>query len=423
MRHCLLFVVLSATHWCMGFSGSLASELSIVDVGAVGDGKTVNTKAIQSAIDKIAAEGGGTVAIPQGVFVSGAVFLKPKVNLHLEEGAVLRCSTDMKHFPEQRTRIEGHFEESFNPALINADGCDGLRITGTGALDGAGRPIWDEFWKRRKAAKDPKNFKNLSVPRARLCIVENSRDVIVDGITFKDSQFWNLHIYKCQEVVVKNARFVVPDDYQWVPSSDGVDIDSSQKITIKDCYFSVTDDCVAMKGTKGPFALEDESSPPVENIRVSGCVFQRGHSMATCGSEATLVRDVVVEDCKVEGAMPLLTLKLRPDTPQRYQDIVIRRIAISSDQATLFNIKKWTQYFDLKGQPEPESLVSDILMSDISGKIGSLGVISGNARTEFRNIVLEEVDVKAKKNSLELGDSVRDVVFREVQVNGKAVEP
>ena len=90
------------------------SEALITDFGAKADSTTVNTKAIQSAIDHLAASRGGTVIVPRGVFVSGALFFKPKVNLRLEAGAVLQCSTDLSNFPVQRTRIEGHFEEKFN---------------------------------------------------------------------------------------------------------------------------------------------------------------------------------------------------------------------------------------------------------------------------------------------------------------------
>ncbi len=115
--------------------------VAITDFGALTTAATVNTRAIQAAIDHVAARGGGTVTVPPGVFVSGALFLKPKVNLHLDKGAVLRCSTEVDaDFPRQRTRIEGHFEDSFTPALINAKTCDDLRISGEGTLDGAGRP-------------------------------------------------------------------------------------------------------------------------------------------------------------------------------------------------------------------------------------------------------------------------------------------
>ena len=85
---------------------------------------------------------------------------------------------------------------------------------GQGTLDGAGRPIWDQFWRERNAAADKSTFRNVGVPRARLALIERSRGVVVDGVTFKDSQFWNLHLYHCEGVAVHNARFEVPDDYK-----------------------------------------------------------------------------------------------------------------------------------------------------------------------------------------------------------------
>jgi polygalacturonase len=107
---------------------------SLSDFGAVSDGKTLNTEPIQSAIDHLASKGGGTLAIPHGVFRSGALFLKPGVHLHLDDGAVLKGSTDTRDYPARVTRIEGHFEE-WLPALINADHTDHLRIGGAGTLD------------------------------------------------------------------------------------------------------------------------------------------------------------------------------------------------------------------------------------------------------------------------------------------------
>ena len=162
-----------------------------------------------------------------------------------------------------------------------------MKITGEGTLDGSGRPVWDLFWKMRAAAPDPNTFKNVGLPRARLALIENSKDVTIEGVTFKDSQFWNLHLYRCRDVTVRRTRFEVPDDYKQAPSSDGIDLDSCQDVLIDGCDFSVTDDCIAAKGSKGPRAMEDADSPPVERIRVRNCLFRRGHQVLSCGSEAT----------------------------------------------------------------------------------------------------------------------------------------
>ncbi|MBD8548420.1 glycoside hydrolase family 28 protein [Sphingomonas sp. CFBP 8760] len=403
-------------------AGAADGTASIRAFGAVADGATVNTRAIQSGIDALAARGGGTLVVPRGVFVSGALFLKPGVHLHLDAGAVLRCTTDMVHFPPQRTRIEGHFEESFTPALINAAACDGLRITGAGTLDGAGRPVWDLFWKRRAAAPDPGNFPNIGLPRARLALIERSRGVTIDGVTFRDSQFWNLHLYRCRDVTVRRTRFEVPDDYQQAPSSDGIDIDSCQDVTIDGCYFSVTDDCIAAKGSKGPNALSDTDSPPVERIRVRNCHFRRGHQVFSCGSEATIIRDVVVERSTVSGAMVLARLKLRPDTPQRYENVTFRDITLDNAGGAIVAVEPWTQYRDPRAAAPP-SHVRGLSFVRIRGRFGAFGTIRPNpGQTTIDDIAFRDIDVRLTRPVL-VADGVQGLRFDRVRVNGTVQSP
>jgi polygalacturonase len=424
LRRAITLSMLTAPLWGRPSTALAAGlhNIAITDFGAVADGATVNTAAIQKTIEHVAAQGGGTVVVPAGVFVSGALFLKPKVNLHLERGAVLRCSTDLKHFPAGRTRIEGHFAPNFNPALINANGCDGLRISGAGTFDGVGRPIWDMFWKLRNAAPDPHNFKNIGIPRARLALIERSRGVTIEGITFKDSQFWNLHLYRCQLVTVRNARFVVPDEYQLAPSSDGIDLDSCQQVLVDGCYFSVTDDCIAAKGSKGPLAMEDKDSPPVVDIRVRNCEFRRGHHMLALGSEATLVRDVLIEDCRVTGKVDSLAVfKLRPDTPQHYENIHFRNITVDSSGGQIVTIQPWTQYFDLKGAPPPKSIVRNISLVGIRGRLKAFGTIKPNpGQTTISDILLKDFDVQLDQPKLDTAD-VTNLRMENVVVNGKVV--
>ncbi|MFT4177083.1 MAG: glycosyl hydrolase family 28 protein [Luteolibacter sp.] len=405
----------------LGFGSAFAASSKrflITDNGAIANGETLNTSAIQKTIDTAAQEGGGTVVVPQGTFISGALFLKPGVNLHLEKDAVLKCSNDLNNFPVQKTRIEGQFTQ-FNPALINADKCDNLTITGEGTLDGSGRPVWDLFWKLRGEAEDKSNFRNQSIPRARLALIENSQNVVIDGISFKDSQFWNLHLYRCKNVTVKNVSISVPDDYKQAPSTDGIDIDSCQDVTIQSCTFSVTDDCIAMKGSKGPHALQDKDSPPVERVTVSDCTFKRGHAAVTLGSEATIVRGLTVKNCRVTGHMTLMTFKLRPDTPQHYEDIHYSDITLDSSRGNLISIHPWKQYFDLKGEAPPQSVVRNISLTNITGKFGSLGTIQGNkGQTTISDITLKNIDVKLNSDSFRVR-GVDGLKIEDVKVNGK----
>lgn len=400
---------------------SAANRVSITEFGAVADGTTLNTAHIQSAIDELAKKGGGTLVIPQGVFLSGAIFLKPGVNVYFEEGAVLKGSTDICNYPKMRTRVEGQFVD-WIPALVNADKCDHLSITGTGTLDGSGEVFYTEFWNARR--QNPQ-VTNLAVERPRLVFIEDSRDVHVAGINFRNSGFWNLHLYRCTGVVVEDVHFDAPygERPKCGPSTDGMDVDSSQNVTVRGCVFAVNDDCVCLKGTKGPFALQDKLSPPTEHIRVIDCTFKAGQGVVTLGSEATMIRDVVVENCRVTGKMPLVRLKLRPDTAQHYEDIHYRNITLADNEDVfkdnIFDVAPWTQFFDLKGQPPPKSIVKNVTLSDIKGSFGSFGEIQGNnGQSEISDITLKNVDVQLKSDKFD-ATYVKNFKVENVTVNGK----
>ena len=392
-----------------------AIQAVITDFGARGDGTRLNTATIQAAIDHVASAGGGTVTIPSGSFLSGAVFLKPGVNLHIEKDAVLKGSTNTKDYPSTMTRIEGHFQP-WLPALVNAERCDHLRISGEGTLDGSGEPFWQEFRRRMMADR---RTKNLDVERPRLIFIRDSHDVQISGIHLKDSGFWNLHLYRCQDVAVDGLDIKAGPRS---PSTDGVDVDSSQDVTIRGCRFSVNDDCIALKGTKGPLALSDEDSPPVEHIRVSDCTVTHGASIVTCGSEATIVRDVVVEHCATAGltsrGFAVLRLKLRPDTPQTYEDIHVRDVTLDGTGSVLA-VAPWTQYFDLQGQPPPNSSVRNISIQRVRGLCTTLGSIRGNKGNTIENVTIEDVDVKTTGAEPELS-AVTNLVLKNITINGQA---
>ncbi len=398
------------------FANPAKKTYNIAEHGAVGNGTTLNTKAIQAVIDECAQKGGGIVLIPKGVFLSGAIFLKPGVNIQMDEGAVLKGSQNIEDYPKMMRRIEGH-SEPWRSALVNADKCDHLQITGKGTFDGNGEPFWKLFYSRRTA--DPKTT-NLSVERPQLTFIQNSRDVKVMGITFLNSGFWNLHLYNNKEVTVDHCKFIapggrVPDNH--APSSDGIDVDSSQDITITNCFFSVGDDDIALKGSKGPFAMDDKNSPPVERIHIYDCVFESGGGVMTCGSEATIVRNVDIKRCTARGTN-VLQLKLRPDTPQQYENISLDDITIEGN-ATVFKVAPWTQYFDLKGQAPPTSLVRNISISNVKGSGATMGKIAGNPGTTFGTMTLKNVDVQIKNSGSEAAN-LKGLTVENVKINGVA---
>jgi alpha-L-rhamnosidase len=396
-----------------------AARLSILDTGAVGDGKTLCTRAIQRAVDKLARSGGGTVIVPRGEFLTGAINLKPGVNLHLDRGAILQGSTNIKHYPRVPTRIEGH-TEPWCPAIVNASGIDGLLITGHGMIRGGGKFFWDKFWNSYNADN---STKNLDVYRPRNIFIEDCHDVLVSGIRLRDSGFWNLHLFRCKHVIVRDVDIRAPYPS---PSTDGIDVDSSQNVTITGCHISVNDDCVAIKGNKGPFAASQTDIPPVEHIRIINTTFGFGHGVLTLGSEACVVRDVVIEDCHVKHSATapetnvVVRLKLRPDTPQHYEDIHCRNIRVEG-RVELLAIKAWTQYYDLKGQPAPAQLVKNVTISNVTGAVADFGEIIGPPLSTVHDIAIQNVKVRYLDRGKKPRPALRakNLKLKNVSINGR----
>jgi alpha-L-rhamnosidase len=388
----------------------------ITDFGAVADGKTINTKAIQGAIDHAATSGGGTIVVPTGTYLSGAIFLKPGVGLYVEKNGVLKGSTDVADYPMTRTRIEGHFQQ-WLPALINAEGIDHLRIGGPGTLDGSGTPFYAAF---RTAIAANRSTTNLDVPRPRMVFVSNCSDARVEGLHFLNSGFWNLHVYHSHDVVIDGLDILAAAGS---PSTDGIDVDSSQWVTIHGCRIANNDDGIALKGSKGVNAADDKDSPPDEHIHVYDCIFVRGGSFLTCGSEATIVRDVEVDHCSSVGdanrGITMMRLKLRTDTPQLYEDIHFHDISLEG-AGTILGMAPWTQYQDLQGHAPPTHTVRNISISNVTGTFGTFGAVRPNPGDGITGLTLEDIDVKltAGARGQPSFTGVTGLVVKNVKING-----
>jgi len=410
-----LLVLLAASIPARGQAPAAAARSYVItDYGAVAGGKVLNSAAIQRAIDQAGAAGGGTVEIPRGTFLSGSIFLKRGVELTLDEGAVLLGSNRIEDYPKLLTRIEGHFE-AWPMALVNVQNLDRVRIGGKGRLDGNGIMFWAAFWQRRK--ENPE-CTNLEVERPRLLFIDRCQDVRISGIALQNSGFWNLHLYHCHDVVIDGLSITAPTSGSILgPSTDGIDIDSCQDVTVRHCRISVNDDNIALKGTKGPLADRNLESPPVENILIEDCEFGDGNGMVTCGSEATLVRHVMVRRCRITGRTNLICLKLRPDTPQNYEDITIDGIQLTGGAGRLLQVAPWRQFFDLQGHAPPTQRISHVTIRNVTGSFRSFGTLRGNPGDTLGDITLENVDVKLTDPKLSLGQT-KNLVFTNVRVNG-----
>lgn len=393
---------------------TLGKIYRITDYGVVNDSSVVQTEKIQAVIDKAAEAGGGVVFIPKGTFLSGSLFFKPKTHLHLEKDGVLKGSDDISNFKIVPTRIEGQSINYF-AALVNADNLDGFTISGEGTINGNGLRYWKSFWLRRQVNPKCTNIEEL---RPRIVYISNSKNVQLSGIKLINSPFWTTHFYKCENVKLLNLYIFSPQEPVRAPSSDAVDIDACTNFHIKNCYLSVNDDAVALKGGKGPKADKDSNNGGNYNIIIEDCTYGFCHGVLTCGSESIYNRNIIVRRCLVNDAKRLLWLKMRPDTPQNYEYILVEDI--TGDASSFLYIKPWTQFFDLKDEKEiPLSYSSNVTMRNITLKCDVFFDVRQSDQYRLSNFTFENLDIQADKN-LELPtEFITGFNLKNVKVNGK----
>ena len=291
---------------------TLGKKYTITDYGVANDSTILQTEKIQAVIDRAAENGGGVIIIPKGTFLSGSIFFKPKTHLYMEEGAVLKGSDDISNFAIVNTRIEGQSLKYF-AALVNADKVNGFTISGKGTINGNGHRYWKSFWLRRQVIPKCTNMDEL---RPRLVYISNSNDVQISGVRLMNSPFWTTHIYRCNNIKLLNLHIFAPAAPVKAPSSDAIDIDVCSNVLVKNCYMSVNDDAVALKGGKGPWADKDPNNGSNTNIIIEDCTYGFCHSGLTCGSESIHNRNIILRRCKISNATRLsryaATLRIYP---------------------------------------------------------------------------------------------------------------
>ena len=394
----------------------LGTQFNISDFGAVNDSTIIQTSVIQKTIDKANSQGGGVVIIPKGTFMSGALFFKPNTHLYVSEGAVLKGSDNIADYPYLPSRIEGQSIDYFS-ALINAYGVDGFTISGKGTIDGNGLKYWEAFWRRRK--ENPQ-CTNLEVSRPRLVFIRNSDHVQVQDVKLINSGFWSSHYYQCNNVKVLDVRISSPHEPVKAPSTDAIDIDVCSNVLIKGCYMAVNDDAIALKGGKGPWADKDSTNGENTNIIIEDCEFGFCHSALTCGSESIHNKNIVMRNCHVNEAMRLLWLKMRPDTPQKYEYITVENIKGLAH--SMVYVKPWTQFFDLKGRKDvPLSFSENITLKNIELDCEVFFDIAIGEYDRLSDFTFENLKITAK-NADYNKTLIKGMILSNVIVNGKLIE-
>lgn len=279
------------------------------------------TNLINKVIERCSREGGGRVIIPAGTWLTGPITLRSNVNLHLEEGATLLFTPDLKEYPLVRTRWEGMDCYNYQP-MIYAYEQENIAVTGKGTIDGGaeianwwrmcgakkygweedkgiisqriGRPILME-WNEKGVPVEERRMGDGYGMRVQLVNPVKCKNILIEGVTMLRSPFWVIHPLLCENLTVRGVH--IQNDG---PNGDGCDPESCKNVLIEGCYFDTGDDCIAIKSGRNRDGRT--AGIPSENIIVRNCKMKNGHGGVVVGSEISGgYRNLFVENCEMDS--------------------------------------------------------------------------------------------------------------------------
>jgi polygalacturonase len=328
---------------------SVKTSFVAAKYGAVGDGKTLNTQALQKAIDA-AAKKGGVVTLAPGEYLTGSLFLKKGVTLQLDKGVTLLGSQDLKDYPEIQTRVAG-VEMKWPAALLNVLDQDNVAITGAGTVDGQGKVFWDKYWAMRKDydAKGLRWIIDYDAQRPRLLLLSNASNVTIKGVTLQRSGFWTVHVLYSKNVTVDGIT-VRNNLGGHGPSTDGIDIDSSTYVLVQNSDIDCNDDNFCLKAGRDADGLR--VNRPCEYVLIQNCVAGAGDGLFTCGSETSgSIRHIIARHLKAKGTKYGIRLKSATNRGGTVEDIVVEDIQMDAVRVPIIMTMNWNPAYSYSELP------------------------------------------------------------------------
>ena len=233
--------------------------------GAVGDGKTLNTAAIQKAIDDCASKNGGTVLLEDGTYMTGSIVLRSNVNLHIEQNAVLLGSPNCGDYPEKQNLkhvISENLPRTRNASMIFAEECENISITGMGKIDCNGT----RFVREKQGEWTGWRFERIDAPTPpRVVFFAGCRNIKIEDITMLNQPSgWSYWIHDCDYVVFDKCKILAEVRY---PNNDGIHINSSRNVTVSNCDIVTGDDCIVVRANNRSLA----ENKVCEKVTVTNC--------------------------------------------------------------------------------------------------------------------------------------------------------
>lgn len=417
--------------------------IDIRDFGAVEGGNICCTRAIQTAIGE-AAKYGEDVYIPRGGWLTGSLFLKSRMGLYLEEGAVLLGIMEEEAYPFISTRVAG-IEMYWPAGVVNIMDAEQVKIYGNGTIDGQGEFWWKKYWgtdrhggMRREYEKQGLRWAvDYDCFRARNVIVYNSRDIRLEGFCSKRSGFWNIHICYSGQVTINDIKISENNG----PSTDGIDIDSCKDVLIENCCISCNDDNICIKSGRDADGLR--VNRPCEDVTVRNCTLFDGEGI-TIGSETSGgMRRIQIQNIDLKGTRNGLRLKSAKTRGGVIEDIMVENLNMKDVQHPFTFQLNWYPEYSYCQIPEyykgkipdywevltkkvkPEQGIPharNIVMKKFKACL-SLGSsveseafdIQGLEEAPFENFTFEDVTIQAKKFGCISG--IRNLKLKRVEVD------
>ncbi|WP_370527258.1 glycoside hydrolase family 28 protein [Pedobacter sp. SYSU D00535] len=323
---------------------------SVNEFGAVNDGKTINTAAIQKAIDACAAKGGGTVVFSPGQYLTGSIFVKKNVFLQIDKGVELLGSQDLKDYPDIDTRVAG-IEMKWPAALINIIGQKNAGVLGDGVVNAQGKPFWDAYWALRKAY-EPKKLRwivDYDAKRPRTLLVADCENVLVKGLTLQQAGFWTVHVLYSKYITVDGVT-IQNNIGGHGPSTDGIDIDSSSWVLVQNSDIDCNDDNFCIKSGRDWDGLR--VNRPAEYIVIRDCVSRKGGGLITFGSETSGgMKHILAKNLKANGTGVGIRFKSAKNRGGTVEDIYIDNIQMTEVGTALEITPNWNPSYSYSALP------------------------------------------------------------------------
>ncbi len=391
---------------------------NVSDYGAIGDGVTLCTTAIQQAIDDCASKGGGIVQFNTGIYLSGSIFLKSNVILDISKGVQISGSQNIDDYTEIPTRVAG-IEMSWPAALINIIDQSNVAVIGDGVVNGQGKIFWDKYYQMRKEY-DPKGLRwvvDYDCKRPRGILIDGSKDITLKNFVLYQAGFWSVHILYSEYVTVDGM--IINNNIQGRgPSTDGIDIDSSRKILVQNCFINCNDDNFCLKAGRDADGLR--VNRPCEYIVIRDCVAGHGDGLFTCGSETSgSIRNVLVYNMKGLGTKYGLRFKSTSQRGGIIENIYLYNIEMIGVRDPFVVDLNWHPAYSNSGLPDGynyENLAPHWrkLLEKVDPEKGL---------PKFRNITFENITAVNAETCIKVAglaeSTIDEFSFKNVSLQGK----